>query len=151
MELYLFFPMKICRRWFSGSWRILANDFGEKILHLLTCCFISCPNCTTAWFQYSTVLPSSSVGWLFNGCFYGNQKCTRLILTVLAESAHEPWRTVAWPVVFITQASVLTNRAGFCAACTPETLRTHCKKKKKAWYSHFYHCYHVKFVRLFCT
>lgn len=71
-----------------------------------------------------------------------------LILTVLAESAHEPWRTVTWPVVFITHASVLTNWAGFCAAWTPETLRTHCKKD---WYSHFNHRYLEKCEWLLCA
>lgn len=51
-----------------------------------------------------------------------------LILTVLADSAHEPWRTVARPVVFITNTTILTRRAGFSAAGTPEALRTYCKR-----------------------
>lgn len=131
--------------WFSGSWRILANDLREKLLLcLLTSCSVSCPSCTAGRFPYGSVRPSSPAGWLFNIINCGNQKCRLLILTVLAQSAHEPWRTVTWPVVFVTHAAILTNRAGICAAGSPQSLGTHCKRD-----SHFHQLHHVKCVRLF--
>lgn len=57
-----------------------------------------------------------------------NRSCRLLILTVLAESAHEPRTAVTRPVVFVTHATVLTSGTGFHAAGTPETLHTHCKE-----------------------
>lgn len=50
---------------------------------------------------------------------------TVLILTVLTQSSHEPWRTDAGPIMFIADASVLTDWAGLCAAGTPGTFWTH--------------------------
>lgn len=52
-----------------------------------------------------------------------------LILTVLADSTHEPWRTDARPIVFITHTSILTAWTGFCAAQTPESLWTYWETK----------------------
>lgn len=48
--------------------------------------------------------------------------------------------------MFITHTTILTSRAGLCAAWTPETLQTHCKR---LMLNIFYHCHHVKSVLLF--
>lgn len=64
-----------------------------------------------------------------------------LLLTILAESSHESWRTVTRSAVFITYAAILAHRADFSTAQTPETLWTHCKDHNE----HFYDFYHVNF------
>lgn len=115
IELYLCFSVKIFPRWFSDCWMILVNDLGEK---LLLCLLELFPNFTTA----SLNIPQCCLLlWKLS------QKCSLHILTVLAESSHESWRTVAWPVMFITHTTIFTSGAGFCAAWTPETLQTHWK------------------------
>lgn len=48
-----------------------------------------------------------------------------LVLTVLTQSSHEAWRTDAGPVVFMADASVLTDGAGLCAAGPPGPFRAH--------------------------
>lgn len=97
----------------------------EEHIRLLARSIISRPTCS------SLIFHSTVVGKLFNACRYGNLSLKiqmLLVLTVLTESSHESWGAAAWPVVFLTLPTILTNWTVLFAAGTPETLRTHCQK-----------------------
>lgn len=115
-------------KYFRGGFQT-AEGFQLMILEekLLLCLlaywFILCPNFTAA----SLNIPQCCLlPWRLS------QKCTLQILTVLAESSRESWRTVAWPVMFIAHAAILTSRTGFCAAWTPEALQTHWERMMRS-------------------